>query len=216
MCFSGNLLDSYSFHVDALGARKISELLDSEQVKDKENARVTGIVTSVTVKTTRKNEKMAFFSLEDKFGEIECIAFPTVLERYRDKIREDNALCIDGTVSLREDEDTKILVNRLLELVENSDYSTKATEEKETEQKREGRQAVTKSVTKLYLRVPSLSSREYAKAKNIVDIFEGGVKVIFYDTSSKQYIGYEHGIELTDYILSELVSILGKDNVVPR
>ena len=224
MCFSGNLLDSYSLHVDSLAARKISELLDTEQVKDKENARVTGIVTSVTVKTTRKNERMAFFSIEDKFGEIECIAFPNILERNRDRIREDSALCVDGSISLREDEEPKLLVNRIFELVENSEYSSKSAEQtSEQTNEKKAVQAPTSTpatlnnnVSKIYLRVPDLSSKEYLKAKNLVDIFEGGVKVIFYDTSKKQYINYERGIDLSQYIYRELVSLLGEENVVPK
>ena len=227
MCFSGNLLDSYSLHVDSLDIVKISELLDSEQVKEKENVKLAGIVTSVTVKTTRKNEKMAFFSLEDKYGEIECIAFPAQYERNREKIKEDSALHIDGTISLREDEDTKILVNRVFELVENAEYTSKELTEQKissvTDIKQERKKTkyenfglLVKGATKLYLRVPNLSSREYLKAKNIVDIFEGNVKVIFYDTSTKQYISYSGCIELTEYICKELISLLGEENVVPK
>jgi hypothetical protein len=70
--------------------------------------------------------------------------------------------------------------------------------------------------TKLYLRVPELSSREYLKAKNLVNIFDGGVKVIFYDTSKKEYLPYERGVDLSEYVYRELVGLLGEDNVVAR
>jgi hypothetical protein len=70
--------------------------------------------------------------------------------------------------------------------------------------------------TKLYLRVPELSSREYHKAKNLVNIFDGGVKVIFYDTSKKEYLPYERGVDLSEYVYRELVGLLGEDNVVAR
>ena len=232
MCFSGNLLDSYSLHVDSLNTRKISELLDLEQAKDKEVVRVTGIVTSVTVKTTRKNEKMAFFSLEDKYGEIECLAFPTQYEKNNGKIKEDSALCVEGTLSLREDEDPKILLNRVFELIENASYTNVASNAPkqapsdqiaaapknngESSQRNNTATASPKGATKLYLRVPDLSSRSYLKAKSIVNIFEGNVKVIFYDTSRKEYLPYERGVDLSDYVYRELVALLGSDNVVAR
>ena len=73
-----------------------------------------------------------------------------------------------------------------------------------------------KRITKLYLRVPDTSCLEYLKAKNIVDIFEGSVRVIFYSRETSSYIDYPSGLALTEYILSELKEILGEDNVVPK
>jgi DNA polymerase-3 subunit alpha len=221
MCFSGNLLDSYSKHVEKLGAKKISELLDPDSLTDKESVRIVGIVTSVTVKTTKKNEKMAFFSIEDKYGEIECLAFPAQYERNAQRIAEDHALCIDGNISIREDEEPKILASRIIDLVENADYKEQTAEavaqkpaESMQEQRRES--AAPREVSKLYLRVPSISSREYLKAKNLVDIFEGGTPVIFYDTSSAKYIPYSHGIAYSEYVYGELCDLLGIENVVAK
>ena len=221
MCFSGNLLDSYSKHVEKLGAKKISELLDPDALTDKESVRIVGIVTSVTVKTTKKNEKMAFFSIEDKYGEIECLAFPAQYERNAQRIAEDHALCIDGNISIREDEEPKILVSRIIDLVENADYKEQTAEvvaqkpaERMQEQRRES--TVPREISKLYLRVPNISSREYLKAKNLVDIFEGGTPVIFYDTSSAKYIPYSHGIAYSEYVYGELCDLLGRENVVAK
>jgi hypothetical protein len=42
------------------------------------------------------------------------------------------------------------------------------------------------------------------------------VKVIFYDTSRKEYLSYERGVDLSDYVYRELVALLGSDNVVAR
>ena len=221
MCFSGNLLDSYSKHVEKLGAKKISELLDPDALTDKESVRIVGIVTSVTVKTTKKNEKMAFFSIEDKYGEIECLAFPAQYERNAQRIAEDHALCIDGNISIREDEEPKILASRIIDLVENADYKEQTAEvvaqkpaERMQEQRRES--TVPREISKLYLRVPNISSREYLKAKNLVDIFEGGTPVVFYDTSSAKYIPYSHGIAYSEYVYGELCDLLGRENVVAK
>ena len=119
MCFSGNLLDSYSNHIESIESRRISDLLDAESLTEKESATIVGIVTALTVKTTKKNEKMAFFSLEDKYGEIECVAFPAQFRRAAEIIKEDGALCVEGNISLREDEEPKLLVSRVVELIEN-------------------------------------------------------------------------------------------------
>jgi DNA polymerase-3 subunit alpha len=222
MCFSGNLLDSYSKHTDTLDSKKISELLDVENVNDKENIRIVGIITSVTVKTTKKNEKMAFFSIEDKYGEIECLVFPTQYERNLARIHEDAAICVDGNISLREDEEPKVLVSRIFELIENSEYEVHVkinspdSLPKTVENQKVSENRMSGHPNKLYLRVPDLVSKNYLKAKNLVDIFEGSTQVIFYDTSNAKYIPYSHGIAYSEYIYGELCELLGRENVVAK
>jgi DNA polymerase-3 subunit alpha len=233
MYFSGNLLDAYSKHIDNISCRRISELLDDEESTDKESATIVGMVTSVTVKETRKRDRMAFFTVEDKYGEIECIAFPAILARYSALIREDAALCIEGNISLREDEPTKLLVSKITELIENVDYdsviraleiktgthsvSSPRTESAPAQVKSEQtRPRLSGSYTKLYLRVPDMNCEQYKKALNLVGIFEGGVEAIFYDSSSKTYIKSGMSVELSDYVYGELTALLGTDNVVPK
>ncbi len=232
MCFSGNLLDSYTQHLKTLHSQKMSELSDAEALTDRQSVRVVGIVTSLTVKTTKKSDKMAFFTLEDKYGSIECTAFPSQFARFSGMIREDAALCVEGNLSLREDEEPKVLASNIFELVENGKFDPMAVKEEPTAPLRTERQSADASAlrpteqkrvtlprgkyTKLYLRVPDLKCREYAKAKNMVDIFEGDTSVIFYDTSAAKYIPYGGRIQLTDYTYGQLVLLLGSENVVPK
>ena len=161
---------------------------------------------------------MAFFTLEDRYGNIECIAFPSQYSKLSKYINEDVALYVEGNLSLRDDEDAKILVSKSFELIENGEYERKADKPESSEVKTPVTQATDnlEKKTKLYLRVPNLNSREYLKAKNIVDIFDGDVKVFFYDTSSAKYVPYDRGVQLSAYIHKELVDLLGKDNVVAK
>jgi DNA polymerase-3 subunit alpha len=89
---------------------------------DKARVRIAGIVVSVTVKTTKKDEKMAFFKVEDATGTIECLAFPKVYKQHVEIIRGDEALYVEGTLSVREDEDTKVLADTVGALVDNAHY----------------------------------------------------------------------------------------------
>ena len=56
----------------------------------------------------------------------------------------------------------------------------------------------------------------YKKAKNIVDIFSGAIQVIFYDASRAKYVSYSSGIDISQYVINELRSILGDENVVAK
>jgi DNA polymerase-3 subunit alpha len=225
MYFSGHLMDNYSEMSKHLGAQSVSSLSELGESFDKQRVKIAGIVTSVTQKTTRKNEKMSFFKVEDRYGEIECLAFPTQYSRHSYKIRIDAPLYIEGNLSVREDEDTKILVSDIRELIDNAKFKA-AGDEKErsvsavnenTERKAsmiEKAQLV--NVTKLYIRVPDFNCDIFKKARNLVEIFEGNIRVIFYDSSRSQAVNFPQGIDATPYVISELVSLLGKDNVVPK
>ena len=129
MFFSGQLLDEYSGHVASLQVRPICELLPEEgdsmgdvSVYDKERVKIAGVVTSVTLKTTRNDDKMAFFTVQDSLGSIECIAFPKAYDRYREYIRADEALYVEGNCSVRDEEPVKILVSAIACLIENGRF----------------------------------------------------------------------------------------------
>ncbi len=221
MYFSGNLLNSYSKHIDSLKITKISDLLNSEMLKEREAFQIAGMVTSVSTKITKRNDKMAFFSLEDKYGEIECVAFASQYSKFAAFIKEDEALYVEGNISLREDELPKLLVSHISLLIDNDKFKDSVEDKKDdavvsvpTEIKKNIEQPI-KKISKLYLRVENMQCKAYMKAKNIVDIFDGDIQVYFYDSENKKYIPY-HGVALTPYIQKELEYILQKENVVAK
>ena len=221
---------------------------------------------------------MAFFSLEDKFGEIECIAFPKKYNELYHEIHVDSAIYVEGTVSIKDDDPPKLLVNDILPLIEDKNYKKEAqasfrevkANEKEFQKTDTnsapavdpsrlsmylsmytGTAQPTQEITanadkaqetmrslyssakeikktsepprektipsKVYLRVPNMSCREFLKAKNIIDIFnEGTIRVIFYDQSTAKYSEYSERMYFSKVAISELKKILGDDNVVMK
>ncbi|MBQ4112702.1 MAG: DNA polymerase III subunit alpha [Clostridia bacterium] len=139
MFFSGQLLDDFSKCVEALQPMQISEITPADEGEDSDahaplpdRARVMigGIITGVTVKTTKKEERMAFFTVEDSGGVIECLAFPKTFTQYAEIIKADNAVFVEGNLSVREEESPKILVSVMGLLVDNDHFngSPKSTE----------------------------------------------------------------------------------------
>lgn len=122
MYFSGHMLDNFEGHVKSLAVSQITDITSEDStLRDGARIKLAGIITAVTFKTTRREDRMAFFKLEDKLGEIECIAFPKVYNNYSHEILLDNGVYIEGTLSYK-DEDAKILVNIISPLIENSAY----------------------------------------------------------------------------------------------
>jgi len=221
MYFSGHLIDNYSKHIEHMGGVTISEIKCAD-IDDKKAVAVAGIISTVTMKTTRKNDsKMAFFTIEDRYGELECIAFPSQYSKYYHLIRIESPVFIKGVISERDGDDdrVKILVNELVELMDNNHFETISVNEvknKDRSAALNSQKELQNPISKVFLRIPDMDCKEYFKAKNIVDIFEGSTQVVFYNSSTSEYKSYNAGIEATPYVLNELVEILGKDNVVTK
>ena len=137
MYFSGHMLDNYSKHVESLDIISTAELLektdDGELIySDKDRVKLVGMITSVSLKTTKNNDRMAFFTLEDKYGEVECIVFPKKYNEFYADIFVDGALYVEGTVSIKDDDEPKLLINNLTALVENERYVEKKNEPQKT------------------------------------------------------------------------------------
>ncbi|MBQ3157333.1 MAG: DNA polymerase III subunit alpha [Clostridia bacterium] len=75
-----------------------------------------GILTEVKGKATRKGAYMGFITLEDLTGQIECLVFPKVYEKYQAMMAVDDLVVLTGKLSVREEEAPKLLVDRLIPL----------------------------------------------------------------------------------------------------
>ena len=78
--------------------------------------------------------------------------------------------------------------------------------------------AVLQETKKWENKIDQLSGRnidpKWKKALNILEIFEGELPVSVYDASTAAYQKLSLGFDCSDYTLNELISILGKENVV--
>ncbi len=83
------------------------------KVKDGEFVVLGGIISDRSVKYTKNNQPMAFVSLEDLTGTVECIVFPKTYEKYEQFIGIDNKVFIRGRVSAGDEEDGKLIADTL-------------------------------------------------------------------------------------------------------
>ena len=134
MYFSGHMLDNYSKQIEDLNVITTAEINETDEngellYSDRDKVDLAGIINTVSLKTTKNDDRMAFFKLEDKFGEIECIVFPKKYNEFYHDIFVDGAIQISGTVSIKDDESPKIIVNQLSPLIDNDKYVAKPQKE---------------------------------------------------------------------------------------
>ena len=65
---------------------------------------VAGLINTVTIKTTRNNDTMAFITLEDLYGTIEVVIFPKVYNRLHNYLVKNTPVLLSGRASISEEE----------------------------------------------------------------------------------------------------------------
>lgn len=164
---------------------------DHKNISDGMNVTVGGIITSKKTKTTRNNNLMAFLTLEDLYGIMEVIVFPTTLEKYAKLIIEENIVLIKGRVSIKEEEQPKIICEEISPL-----------------KKMQAR--------KVYLRfTPHMEEDKKESLMALLKYFNGDTPVCVCNDGDKKgtILGREFWVVLNDLVVNELIQRLGEENV---
>lgn len=220
MYLSGHPLSEYDAYAEGVHADRIGDLISRERdsrYKDGQKVTLVCIVSKTKNQVTRNNQMMAFANIEDKYGTVEMIVFPNVLEKYGGYIREGNVLEVGGTLNFKEDEEPKIICNGVKRITKDSVPG----ESPVAEESRPGTHpdpVIPQRPSALYLRIDNLESAMFQKAKRVLDIFEGRTPVIFYltDTGKKLRAPQNLWVELNDVMVKELKYQLGDENVVAK
>lgn len=209
---SGHPMDKYADLCTRLGFVTTVDLLESgneelSKYKDRSRVSLCGIITHVTLKQTRSNNAtMAFVTVEDLYGSIEIILFPKTLEQYKGLVYEGSIICINGTLSLEEEKDAKVLADFI------GEAPTEHTAKKQSSEPKKKRKSA------LYLRFNNKNDERILLAKRVTSIFDGTIPLYFYYIDSREYELQPRAdfVEVNKTELDELKRILGDENVVYR
>ena len=209
MYFSGHIIDEYSAALTEKGCTPICEIMDAFSENEEgdeaffDGVRVTvgGVITRRVNKTLKNGSSMAIITIEDRYGEIDTVAFSKVCEAYGNYLIQENAVSIIGKLSVREGQRPEIVIYSVEPLSGNSEVP----ENKSNVPKR------------LFLRVRSLDAEECRAALALFERSPGDTEVAMYDRSAERYVAVTgRRITVTDELLSALWRILGRENVVYR
>ena len=201
---SGHPMDDYRHLLKGSHVVPIATLMDEESTyQDDQIVSIAGIVQSVKMKTTRNNSMMAYVTVEDDTAAIEMLAFSNVINQYGNYLRENTPVVIVGRLSLRDDKEPQIVVNRARPI---SDFMEKTG-------------AIKTELTPirggtLYLRLSSECDPAYRKVKAIINMFPGDQKAVVYFADTKLRRGAMCALD--DRMLQELEKLLGEGNVVVK
>ena len=206
---SGHPLDAYREQSARFASNSIKELTGEDAHKlDGNHVRIVCTIVKNRMMTTKSNTMMAFTSVEDLTGTMEVIVFPRVLDTFRDALKENAVVVIEGRLSVREDEPSKLMAESISPI---GGYDPKHPQTNRPNLMRDAAQ-------RLYVRLPSRSCPEYTKVINLLEIFDGDMPVIFYLEDVKQKLAAPRRLYASGHplLLQELKRLLGERNVATK
>ncbi len=206
---SGHPMDDYRHLLKGSHVVPIGSLMDEENpYQDDQIVSIAGVVQTIKMKTTRNNSMMAYVTLEDDTASVEMLAFSNVLSQYGGYLKENQPVVIVGRLSLRDDKEPQIVINRarpMSDFDQEENVPKYAPAENAVPQIQQGT---------LYLRLPTEEGPLFGKVKAIINMFPGDSQAVVYFADTKVRRGA--ACSLDSRMLGELKNLLGQENVVVK
>ena len=164
--------------------------------KDGQNVKYAGTITSVKKKYTKRNTIMAFVTVEDLYGSAEIVVFDSVFSRCDNILVEENIVIVEGRLSIKEDEDARIIVQNIKEF--SGENNTGDNIRKNT----------------VLIDITELNETQKERLKGAIRFFSGdrvNMKISVLDKAQEKPCG---AIYLTEAILEQFKEIVGEENVM--
>ena len=177
--------------IDTMKMRQIAEDMGegrTSSYKDGQTIKYAGIITSIKKKYTKNNTIMAFVTVEDLYGTAELIVFENAYIRAQNFLIVDNIIIAEGRLSIREDEDVKIVANDIKEF------------------------GIRKRKV-LNIDITNLEEKEKAKLRGALKFFNGDKNNMPVQVVDKGEVKPCGLIYLTPEILEQFEELMGKERV---
>ncbi|MDI6845250.1 MAG: DNA polymerase III subunit alpha [Candidatus Saccharicenans sp.] len=171
--------------------------LDPEEDFDRE-VRLCGIIISVKLLKTKKEERMATFVLEDLTGQVDVTIFPDAYNKFNPWLKEGQLIWLKGRMSSDSFETRKIIVSQIMPLEE----------------------ALEKLARKVVLKVPleALDEESINRLRTVLEEFAGECPLYLQLENHSAFCLMQSaevsGIRPTDEFIEKMEELLGQNAVV--
>lgn len=180
----------------------VDEGINSIEKTDGKQVKFAGIISSVKKKYTKRNTTMAFITVEDLYGTAEVIVFDSCYTKCSNLLIVDNIILVDGKLSIREDEDIKIVANNII------DFNTIDVQHSDNKNN-----SITKP-KKIIINITNMKEQTKARLRGAIKFFTGDKNNISIEVKNEDKLLPSGAIYLTDEILKEFEEIVGKENII--
>ncbi len=164
------------------------------QVKAGDSVTMGGIVSTVKKHNTKGGGLMAFVTVEDLYGSVECLVFSRLYDKVKNDLQHDAVVRISGKLDLPADKLPVILLDSLTVL--------------KTKKDNEGKEEASDGDT-LWVDARTLSQEDFEELLEVMEGYSG-------DATAKLLHGgkrYEFGVRLSRALMAELRTFLPEKNI---
>ena len=171
------------------------------RVSDGMNLTMGGIISNIRRTTTRSSgASMAFITVEDVYGSIECVAFPAIYERIKAVLAADKIVKIRGKLDFSKEDEPSVILDDVTEFDINEGAKTGGGEQK---------RAVRKAI--LWLNASALSDTDFDDLVSMLSNYEGATTCAIVRGGNKFKLS--HGVNYCRGLLAELCSYLLEEDI---
>ena len=147
------------------------------------------------------NKEMAILQIEDLYGNFDVMVPPKIFDRYNKIISEDNLVKVHGKVSLRDDGGAIIIADSI---------SLLSNEQIRSENLDNLKREITKT---LYIRYNTKDGILHENILKVLKSYPGNNPVIIKCTNLNKSFRLSFQVNITNYLLNELYSLITEDNI---
>jgi len=177
--------------------------------KDRDVVVYGGMITAKSVKYTKADNKpFCFLTVEDIYGPVEVIVFSKMYEKFGGRLQNDQVIVVQGRVSFREDEATKITAQDILfyddMAYETSSLAVPRLAEAEVSRDHEPKQT-------FWIKIPAGCNIQLKSITDILTTHYGTTRVMIYNEAQGKKIQArpEYWVTPSELLERDLEALLG-------
>ena len=173
-------------------------------MQDGQNVTYAGIISSIKKKYTKNNKLMAFVTVDDLYGSAEIIVFESCYQTCANALLNDNIVLVEGRLSIREDEEPKIVAKTIKEF---TDIKNEINSTENTNNLKEVKKKI------FTLDITNLDELTREKLKGAIYFFKGeknNIQMQIVNGEKKDLV--RGGIYLNSEILTQFQELVGQEN----
>ena len=188
--FAGGKAGTYA--IDSDGNEVPSNIThEAAGLTDGQTVKYGGMITAKSVKYTKaENKPFCFLTVEDMYGAVEVVVFNKLYEKFGPKLAADQVVIVQGKVSVREDEDSKIIANDMLLYDDIPQDNTGTT---------------------LWVKVPKSRPVPPSHITDILSAYRGDTQVMIYnEAQNRKFLANKsYWVSVSDDLIRALEGLLG-------
>ena len=201
------MLNAYEEN-DETGVKTYTEISDGQQVT------MGGMIGAFKKLKTRSGSLMAFITIEDMFGSIECVCFPKIYEKIRGFLETDRVVSLSGKISIEEEKLPVIILDKMTEFVldEKEEMPAEAKSVKAFAQEKSATAQETEKQDKdkvLWLNISDMEDEDVDELLETLCFYAGETPVYF--VKGKTKMACSQKVNPNRALMAELSSFLGEN-----